>query len=172
MVVKKKAVSSKGKAVSSKTKTKAKAKPQQDIFLYVSKNDKYEDGGNLPFMRGFVSIPADLVDAIQAMGFYDEQRDAYQLDVALWKKGGGVLSGSIKQSWKVDKENEEDDLDLELGDDDEDGEEEEDSDEDEEDDTEDDIEDEEDDEPAPVQSRNRVRLDATATKPKATSKRR
>jgi len=162
MVVKKKNTSSaKAKATSSKTKTKAKA--QQDIFLYISKNDRYEDGGNLPFMRGFVSIPANLVDTIQEMGFYDEERDSYQLDVALWKKGGGVLSGSIKKSWKVDKDEEDDDLDLD-DDDDDDANEDDDSDDD--DDTEDedelDEDEEEDDEPAPVQTRK------SSAKPRAT----
>lgn len=163
MVVKKKGTSSaKAKATSSKTKTKAKA-AQQDIFLYISKNDRYEDGGNLPFMRGFVSIPAHLVDAIQEMGFYDEERDSYQLDVSLWKKGGGVLSGTIKKSWKVDKDEEKDD-DLDLDDEDEDEDDDDDSDDD--DDTEDedelDEDDEEDDEPAPVQTRK------SSTKPRAT----
>lgn len=165
MVVKKKGTSVKAKATSSKTKTKAKA--QQDIFLYISKNDRYEDGGNLPFMRGFVSIPAHLVDAIQEMGFYDEERDSYQLDVSLWKKGGGVLSGTIKKSWKVDKDEEDDDLDL----DDEDEDDDDDSDDD--DDTEDEDEldegDEEDDEPAPVQTRKlsaKPRATATASKRK------
>jgi len=163
MVVKKKNTSSaKAKATSSKTKTKAKA--QQDIFLYISKNDRYEDGGNLPFMRGFVSIPANLVDTIQEMGFYDEERDSYQLDVALWKKGGGVLSGSIKKSWKVDKDEEDDDLDFDDDDDDDDANEDDDSDDD--DDTEDedelDEDEEEDDEPAPVQTRK------SSAKPRAT----
>jgi len=135
--------------------------------LYISKNDRYEDGGNLPFMRGFVSIPAHLVDAIQEMGFYDEERDSYQLDVSLWKKGGGVLSGTIKKSWKVDKDEEDDDLDL----DDEDEDDDDDSDDD--DDTEDEDEldegDEEDDEPAPVQTRKspaKFRTTATASKRK------
>ena len=162
MVVKKKGTSSaKAKATSSKTKTKAKAKAQQDIFLYISKNDRYEDGGNLPFMRGFVSIPAHLVDAIQEMGFYDEERDSYQLDVSLWKKGGGVLSGTIKKSWKVDKD-EEDDIDLDLDDEGEDDDDDSDDDDDTEDEDELDEDEEEDDEPAPVQTRK------SSAKPRAT----
>ena len=168
MVVKKKATSSaKAKATSSKTKTKTKAKAaQQDIFLYISKNDRYEDGGNLPFMRGFVSIPANLVDTIQEMGFYDEERDSYQLDVSLWKKGGGVLSGTIKKSWKVDKDEEDDDLDLDDEDEDDDDKDD-DSDDDDDTDEEDELDegdegDEEDDEPAPVQTRK------SSAKPRAT----
>lgn len=163
MVVKKKGTSVKAKATSSKTKTKTKAKAaQQDIFLYISKNDRYEDGGNLPFMRGFVSIPAHLVDAIQEMGFYDEERDSYQLDVSLWKKGGGVLSGTIKKSWKVDKDEEDDDLDL----DDEDEDDDDDSDDDDDTENEDELdedEEEDDDEPAPVQTRK------SSAKPRATT---
>ena len=165
MVVKKKGTSVKAKATSSKTKTKTKAKAaQQDMFLYISKNDRYEDGGNLPFMRGFVSIPAHLVDAIQEMGFYDEERDSYQLDVSLWKKGGGVLSGTIKKSWKVDKDEEEDD-DLGLDDEDEDDDDDSDDDDDDtedEDELDEDEEEDEDDEPAPVQTRK------PSAKPRAT----
>jgi len=164
MVVKKKATSVKAKATSSKTKTKTKAKAQQDMFLYISKNDRYEDGGNLPFMRGFVSIPANLVDTIQEMGFYDEERDSYQLDVSLWKKGGGVLSGTIKKSWKVDKDEEGDDLDLDDDDDDSDDD---DDTEDEDELDEDEEEDDDDDEPAPVQTRKSAKPRATV----ATSKR-
>ena len=164
MVVKKKATSVKAKATSSKTKTKTKAKAQQDMFLYISKNDRYEDGGNLPFMRGFVSIPANLVDTIQEMGFYDEERDSYQLDVSLWKKGGGVLSGTIKKSWKVDKDEEGDDLDLDDEDDDSDDD---DDTEDEDELDEDDEEEDDDDEPAPVQTRKSAKPRATV----ATSKR-
>ena len=164
MVVKKKATSVKAKATSSKTKTKTKAKAQQDMFLYISKNDRYEDGGNLPFMRGFVSIPANLVDTIQEMGFYDEERDSYQLDVSLWKKGGGVLSVTIKKSWKVDKDEEGDDLDLDDDDDDSDDD---DDTEDEDELDEDDEEEDDDDEPAPVQTRKSAKPRATV----ATSKR-
>jgi hypothetical protein len=138
--------SSKGKADKSKVK---------DIFVWVNRNER----SDTPYLRGFVSIPSELIDKIEEMSTYDEGRDSYQLDIALFKKGNGVLSGNIKESWKkhANEDNDMDDeLDEELDDDDDDDEYEEEEEE----------EEEEEDEPftTPAKKKTTSRRPATTTR--------
>lgn len=95
------------------TKKNGKEYPTDSAFVWLKRNDaEYE---NAPYLKGFVSLPPELVrgnTALESICYYDSERDNYNLDICLWKKGNGVLSGLISKSWKLKDDIDGDDLDL------------------------------------------------------------
>jgi len=86
--------------------------PADEGFIWLKRSDS--DNENAPYLRGFVSLPVELVKGcagLESICYYDEERGSYTLDISLWKKGNGVLSGKLTKSWKL-KDSVDDELDL------------------------------------------------------------
>jgi len=81
-------------------------------FIWLKRNDS--DNDKAPYLNGFLSLPVELVkgcEALESICYYDEERGSYALDISLWKKGNGVLSGKLTKSWRL-KDSIDDELDL------------------------------------------------------------
>ena len=81
-------------------------------FIWLKRNDS--DNDKAPYLKGFVSLPEELVkgcDGLESICVYNEEHESYTLEVSLWKKGNGVLSGKLAAPVKL-KDSVDDELDL------------------------------------------------------------